>query len=157
MRRKNCGISSRCWYTCAAVVFVLWVASAVVAKGDDSFNLREAVREFFAGKRIVPRIIVRTDDNPAPSVVLKVTSAPWCGPCRVIKPILDKLKKEGYSIKIETLDSPGTSVPYFRWERFGELEREHAGAPGYPDAKAVAENLRKTFAEIEGTIFQEGT
>jgi len=157
MRRKNCGISSRCWYISAAVVFVLWVASAVVAKGEDSFNLREAVREFFTGKRIVPRVVVTENDNPAPSVELTVTSAPWCGPCRVIKPTLKKLEKQGYSIKIITVDNPGKSVPHFEWKRFGELEREHSGVKGYPDAKKVEETIRKTFAEIEGSIFQKGT
>lgn len=155
-RRNDCGISSRCWYISAFVVFVIWITTSVVAKGgEDPTNIRETLREFFASKRIVPRLIVSKDDNPAPSVVLEVTSAPWCGPCRVIKPILKKMEKEGYKIKITVLDNPGKSVPYFEWKHFGKLELEHAGVEGYPDLKKAEATLRETFREIEGSIFQE--
>jgi thiol-disulfide isomerase/thioredoxin len=148
-------ISSKSWYLCAAIVFMVWVAAAAVGKPAER-NLRETLREFLADAVIGTRLVDDPKVNPAPSVVLEVTSAPWCGPCRQIKPTLRELKKQGYEIKIVETATPGKAVPYFEWKQFGEIVKQHSGVEGYPNLKAVEKTLKTTFSEIEGQVFVDG-
>lgn len=98
--------------------------------------------------------IFKADGNPAPSIVLRVTSASWCLPCKLLKPKLEKLKEQGYVIHIYDLDndpdaprpSPGFGVPYLRYERFGEVAEETSG-------NKEAKQIEETFQRLEGSIF----
>lgn len=43
--------------------------------------------------------------------ILVVYGAEWCGPCRKMKPLWKKLKKEGYKIYYVDIDRPDKKIP----------------------------------------------
>ena len=62
--------------------------------------------------------------------LLVMLSADWCGPCKVIKPKMQELEKEGkFHLKIVDADEFGRdlkikTVPYAFYFEFGELVKE---------------------------------
>lgn len=151
MKNAKCAIiSSKCWYTCAAGILVIWIAAALMG-GEREGTVREALREFLADKRIATRFFDREDVNPAPSVVLEVESAPWCLPCQRLKPVLRKLEKEGYEIKITETNHPSKPVPNLDFVAHGKVERNFTGIPAGHDPYTF---LKATFAEVEGAVFK---
>jgi thioredoxin 1 len=43
---------------------------------------------------------------------LEYYSASWCGPCKMVKPIVKSLKEEGLNIEIIDIDSDQTTVAH---------------------------------------------
>lgn len=132
------------WYIASVVVFILVAVTAALAgevkRAQEVNKIDRPVYE------IASQFV-----NPAPSVRLFVTSAPWCLPCKRLHPVLEDLQEKGYEIKVEELDRPNKpGVPYLEFYQFGELSEEFTGIPRGEDPKAFI--IRK-FEEIEGTIF----
>ena len=48
---------------------------------------------------------------PRKATGITVVSASWCGPCKAYKPTLERLKAEGYPVKIIVNDNPRHPVP----------------------------------------------
>jgi len=139
-------IKSCYWFYCSFFAFVLWLITSIVGQ-EPSANNRESLREFNVKHRIASRFLVASEGNPAPSVTLKVTSAPWCIPCQRLKPILNELKKEGYQIEVIELQRPDKpSIPALDFYRFDKLDTEDSGLK-------TAKELREIFAKVEGTVF----
>lgn len=134
---------STAWFIASAICFALVIVATCLA----GQRLNTASKDYpeLRQTHTVPASLVE-DGNPAPSVHLKVTSAPWCIPCKRLKPILDKLKKEGYSIKVNVLDDPGVSVPRLDFQKFGQSEKVLTGYQS-------EDKIKKVFAEIEGAVF----
>jgi thiol-disulfide isomerase/thioredoxin len=133
------------WYYCSILAFTLWLVATIVAKVRP-YNVQEGPDKLRVVDGILSKISDRVRGNPAPSVTLQVTSASWCGPCQKIKPILEKLKKEGYQIKIINNENPGRPIPALDFYRFGKLDRTETGT-------RTEEQLRQIFATVEGSIF----
>lgn len=139
-------IKSCYWFYCSAIAFVLWVLASIMAEGTAN-DIGQSLHKFHLEHRITSRFLVSTEGNPAPSVTLKVTSAPWCLPCQRLKPVLNDLKKEGYRIEIVELQRPNKpEVPTLEFYRFDVLERTEVGYK-------TPEKLREYFASVEGTVF----
>lgn len=137
------------WYTASALIMVLVAVATALAEGR-RINLAEANATDRPIREIATLVV--QDPNPAPSIVLKVTGAKWCGPCKRLKPILKDLQKKGYSITIFDIDedpnAPSNgSVPYLQWERFGKVAKTDNGF-------RKKEELTQTFEELEGAIFK---
>ena len=132
------------WYLCSIVVFILVAITAALAGERQPPVQADTVNQ--PVYEIASQFL-----NPTPSVRLKVTSAPWCFPCKRLRPILETLKERGYEIEIEELDSPNKpGVPYLEFFQFGQLSREYKGIPSGKDPRAF---IVQTFEEIEGVIF----
>ena len=65
--------------------------------------------------------------------------APWCGPCRLVSPVLDELAEEYAGrvkiVKVNADDNPGLSedfkvqsIPYIAFFTGGEMENSLVGA-----------------------------
>lgn len=80
---------------------------------------------------------------------LKYFTAKWCGPCRMFKPHIEKMKKEGSNIEIIDIDENQQesrnyqvmSVPTLVFERNGET---YARTSGVIDPNKVKEVLNYT-------------
>jgi putative thioredoxin len=88
--------------------------------------------------------------------------APWCGPCRIIGPVLERLAEEYGDrvrlVKLNTDENPQvatqlrvTSIPHVMAFRDGKLARQFVGAVPEPQARAFVEALLPSPAEIEVT------
>lgn len=78
--------------------------------------------------------------------------APWCGPCRMVSPIIDELagEYEGKVVigKVNVDDNPGVSasqsirnIPTILFFKDGQLVDKQVGAISKPDLKAKVEAL----------------
>lgn len=67
---------------------------------------------------------------------LKVFTAPWCAPCKSMKPALEKLARDGLLIAEVDVDADFAtaamhrvrSVPTLKFYQDGQLVRSHSGA-----------------------------
>lgn len=101
----------------------------------------------FQGQNLDRKIGARfRSGNPAPSVSLHVIGAPWCQPCQKMVPILEKLKKQGYSITHVDVKSHTGPIPELTYSQFGEVVKVEIGLQTEAQIKA-------TFQEIEGSVF----
>ena len=78
--------------------------------------------------------------------------APWCGPCRLVSPVLDELSEEYAGrvkvVKVNADDNPGLSedykvqsIPYIAFFSGGELENSVVGARPKVMLKQAVEEL----------------
>ena len=74
---------------------------------------------------------------------LEYYSASWCGPCKMVKPIVRKLKAEGLNIELVDIDTAGTvatqkgiySVPTFILYESGIEVGRVSGVPSEEDMR----------------------
>lgn len=75
---------------------------------------------------------------PARATGITVVSATWCRPCEVYKSsVLDRLKKEGYAIRIVINDSPTHAVPMTYFYEGENVLDNQAGIISYSQLKKV--------------------
>lgn len=78
--------------------------------------------------------------------------APWCGPCRLVSPVLDELAEEYAGrvkvVKVNADENPGLSedyrvqsIPYIAFFAGGELENALVGARPKAVLKEAVEGL----------------
>ena len=78
--------------------------------------------------------------------------APWCGPCRLVSPVLDELAEEYAGrvkiVKVNADDNPGLSedfkvqsIPYIAFFTGGEMENSLVGARPKAVLKEAVEEL----------------
>ena len=78
--------------------------------------------------------------------------APWCGPCRLVSPVLDELSEEYAGrvkiVKVNADDNPGLSedfkvqsIPYIAFFTGGEMENSLVGARPKAVLKEAVEEL----------------
>lgn len=77
--------------------------------------------------------------------------APWCGPCRMVSPILDQIAEENPQVKVVKVNTDEnqnlaaaymiTSIPAIKGFKNGEIVAEVIGAKPKPA-------LEKDFAEL---------
>ena len=78
--------------------------------------------------------------------------APWCGPCRMVAPIIDELAEEyaGKAVigKVNVDDNPGVSasqrirnIPTLLFFKNGQLVDKHVGVASKADLKAKIDAL----------------
>ncbi len=78
--------------------------------------------------------------------------APWCGPCRLVSPVLEELSEEYAGrvkvVKVNTEENPGLSedfkvqsIPYIAFFARGELENALVGARPKAVLKEAVEEL----------------
>ena len=78
--------------------------------------------------------------------------APWCGPCRLVSPVLDELAEEYAGrlkvVKVNADENPGLSedfkvqsIPYVAFFAGGELENSLVGARPKAVLKEAVEEL----------------
>ena len=78
--------------------------------------------------------------------------APWCGPCKMMLPIVDELAKQyDGQVKIGKLnvdDNPDTceqfgimNIPTMLFFKNGELVNRHVGASRKPDLQTIIDTL----------------
>jgi putative thioredoxin len=86
--------------------------------------------------------------------------APWCGPCRIIGPVLERLAEEYAGrvqlVKLNTDENPQvaaqlriSSIPHVMAFRDGKLARQFVGAVPEPQARAFVEALLPSPADLE--------
>jgi thioredoxin 1 len=71
--------------------------------------------------------------------------ADWCGPCKMIAPVLEELAKEGLPIaKMNVDENPKTpyefgiqSIPTLIVFKNGKVHKRHVGFAGKPQLKAL--------------------
>ena len=86
-------------------------------------------------------------------LILYYFSAPWCGPCKQLSPVIDELSKEFKSIgfvKINTDDNPELaaendirSVPTLVMKQDGEIVGRLQGAQSKPALKSWLKSYEK--------------
>jgi putative thioredoxin len=92
--------------------------------------------------------------------------APWCGPCRVIGPIVEGLAEEYEGkvelVKLNTDENPRvatqlriSSIPHVMAFKDGKLAKQFVGAVPEPQARAFFEALVPSAAEIEAQRGEE--
>lgn len=126
-------IKSKVYYAISLSCFITLSAMAMLDKQPDSGRETQHIN---------------VDGNPTPSVKLVVTSADWCGPCKVLAKTTATLGKAGYSIETKTNNQPNHSVPRLQWFRFGQLERTEYG-------NLPKEEIISVFEEIEDKVFHQ--
>ncbi|UZN03362.1 thioredoxin [Cellulomonas sp. S1-8] len=78
--------------------------------------------------------------------------APWCGPCRLVSPVLDELSEEYAGrlkvVKVNADENPGLSedfkvqsIPFIAFFTGGEMENSLVGARPKAVLKAAVEEL----------------
>ncbi len=102
---------------------------------------------------------IHVNDNAFEQTVLKSALpvlvdfwAPWCGPCRVVAPSLDKIAQEyaGRLVvaKVNTDESPDsamrfrvTGIPTMLFISGGQVVREQVGAMSYASLKRMVDDF----------------
>ena len=74
---------------------------------------------------------------PAKATGITVVSASWCGPCKAYKPILERLRAEGYPVRIIMNDNPKHPVPMTVFFDGNDQIGTHYGKMGYNHLKDI--------------------
>lgn len=76
-----------------------------------------------------------TQELPGPRVVMLYFTATWCGPCQTMTPIIERLKREGFPLRVVDVDAePKTvkqynvrSIPFFQMVVDGKPAEQVSG------------------------------
>lgn len=83
-----------------AAILAASVIAATIGQGGDSI-----LDDLDLSGQAIPRSEVKAD-------AVTVVGAKWCAPCRQLKPLIDRLKSQGYQIKYVDIDDwEGQEIP----------------------------------------------